>query len=314
MTIGLLADLILLPALLALGTAIVLARAPFTAVALFIAHGLLLAIAWARLGLLDVALTEAAIGAGLSGVLLLGAARRLRGAGVVAEARPGRTTRLLIGAGCVLLSAALAAAVLLLPGEAPSLATEVAARLEATALGNPVGGVLMGFRALDTLLEAAVVALAVTCVWALAPDDAWGGRPGAAQPLAEHGPLVLLARLLPPLGVVVAAHILWVGADAPGGKFQAAAILAAMWLMPWMAGIVRPPPLSSGTLRTAVATGPLLFLAAGLGGLLLEGAFLAYPSAWTKPIILLVEVALAGSIAAALALLVLGPPEAGGRR
>ena len=32
------------------------------------------------------------------------------------------------------------------------------------------------------VLEAAVVALAVTCVWALAPEDGWGGRPGAAQP------------------------------------------------------------------------------------------------------------------------------------
>ena len=69
------ADLALAAGSLALAGAVLRARRAFTAVAFFIAHGLLLALAWARLGLMDVALTEAAIGAGLSGVLLLAAAR-----------------------------------------------------------------------------------------------------------------------------------------------------------------------------------------------------------------------------------------------
>ena len=54
------------------------ARETFAAVAGFIAYGLLLALVWVRLDAVDVALTEAAIGGGLSGVLLLGAAARLR--------------------------------------------------------------------------------------------------------------------------------------------------------------------------------------------------------------------------------------------
>ena len=40
-----------------------------------------------------------------------------------------------------------------------------------------------------------------------------------------------------------------------------------------------------------------------------EGAFLAYPEGWTKVLVLAVEFALTASIAAALALLVMGPPE-----
>ena len=49
----------------------------FKAVVLFIAFGLLLALAWVRLAAPDVALAEAAIGAGLTGALLMAALERL---------------------------------------------------------------------------------------------------------------------------------------------------------------------------------------------------------------------------------------------
>ncbi len=43
----------------------------FKAIVLYVAFGLLMALAWARLQAPDIALTEAAIGAGLTGALLL---------------------------------------------------------------------------------------------------------------------------------------------------------------------------------------------------------------------------------------------------
>lgn len=49
----------------------------FKAVVLFIAFGLLLTLVWVRLDAPDVALAEAAIGAGLTGALLLDALARL---------------------------------------------------------------------------------------------------------------------------------------------------------------------------------------------------------------------------------------------
>ncbi len=49
----------------------------FRAVAMFVAFGLLVAIAWVRLEAPDVAIAEAAIGAGLTGALLLITLRRL---------------------------------------------------------------------------------------------------------------------------------------------------------------------------------------------------------------------------------------------
>jgi len=314
MTVWLALDLLLAAGSLALAFGVVRARRVFTAIALFIAHGLLLTLAWVRLDAVDVALTEGAIGAGLSGVLLLAARHRLArvGAGRVAEA-PGRAVTIAIGLGCAAVTAALGYAVLALPDPAPSLAAEVAASLAATELGNPVTGVLMVFRGLDTLLEAAVLVLAVIGVWSLAPDRAWRGAPGAPWTVVEDGPLALLARLLPPVGIVVAVHILWVGADAPGGKFQAGAILAAMGLLAWLAGLARVPPTASRPMRATVAAGPALFIAVGLAGLMFQGAFLAYPEGLVKPVILLVEFVLTASVAAALALLVLGPPSADAR-
>lgn len=50
----------------------------FTAIILFVAFGLVMALAWVRLQAPDVALAEAAIGAGLTGALLLSAYARLQ--------------------------------------------------------------------------------------------------------------------------------------------------------------------------------------------------------------------------------------------
>ena len=53
------------------------ARGLFTGAVLFIAFGLTLALAWARLGAPDLALAEAAVGAGLTGVLLVYVSRAI---------------------------------------------------------------------------------------------------------------------------------------------------------------------------------------------------------------------------------------------
>jgi energy-converting hydrogenase B subunit D len=69
-------DLLLSGTVIALAMAALTSREPRRAVVLFIAFGLLLALVWARLRAPDVALAEAAIGAGLAGALMLAAARR----------------------------------------------------------------------------------------------------------------------------------------------------------------------------------------------------------------------------------------------
>ena len=299
-------------AVLVLGVAVwtIAARETFVAVVGFVAYGLLLALVWVRLDAVDVALTEVAIGGGLSGVLLLGAAAHLRATEVRAAAEePGKILRVGAALLSAMVAAALAAGVLLLPDPAPTLAPAVAANAAATGLGNPVTSVLMAFRAMDTLLEKIVLLLALVGVWSLAPDRVWGGHPGPRHQADPLGVLAYLARLLPPVGIVVGIYIFWTGADQPGGAFQGGTILAAMWLLAIMAGLTDAPPVSRRWLRLVLIAGPAVFLLVGLSGLLMGGAFLAYPVAYAKPLILTIEVAMTLTIAATLGLLMAGAPE-----
>ncbi|MCK8786244.1 DUF4040 domain-containing protein [Roseomonas sp. NAR14] len=314
---GALLDLLLAGAALGAAAWSVAAADDRRALLAFLGYGLLLALAWTRLGAVDVALTEAAIGA-LSAVLLLGAVARLpAGPAPGAPPPPGPVRRAVAGILCATVSLALMAAILLLPSPAPSLARPAAEGLPALGLGNPVTAVLIGYRALDTLLEKVVLLLALVGVWSLAPDAAWGGRPWAGRPwagrpwhgAAPDGSLVLLARLLPPIGILLGIHLVWVGAEAPGGTFQGGTVLAAMLLLAAMAGLVELPRTGSRGLRWLLAAGPAVFFAVGLAGYALAGSFLAYPETVAKPLILLIEFALTPSLAVLLALLLAGPAE-----
>ncbi len=312
MTSSLVVDGVL--ALLVLGLAVWIGttRRAYSAVVGFVAYGLLLALVWVRLSAVDVALTEAALGSGLTGLLLLGAAARLAPYEVAeAAVGPGLGLRLLIGILCAVLAGGLAILVLLLPVPAPTLAPAVAEQLPATGVQNPITGVLLGFRAIDTLLETVVLLPALIGVWSLASDRGWGGRPGSLTPLRSNGALTLMAQILPPFGILIAIHLLWIGADEPGGKFQGAAVLTAMWALVLVSGLLEPPRVSSRPLRLVMSFGPLVFVGIGAAGLWLAGAFLAYPAGYAKPLILAIEVTLTPSIALALGLLLAGPPRGG---
>jgi multisubunit Na+/H+ antiporter MnhB subunit len=178
-----------------------------------------------------------------------------------------------------------------------------------TGLGNAVAAVLISYRAIDTLLESIALILALVGVWSLSPDNLWGGLPGRKTHLDAGGALTLLARFLLPVGIVIGLHIFWVGSQAPGGEFQGSAILAAMWILALMAGLIDAPPIGRKWLRVLLGFGPIVFLTVGFAGFLIAGGFLAYPPSLAKPLILAIETALMLSIAAMLALLVAGPPE-----
>ena len=298
--------------LMALAVWTLVARDTFAAVSGFVPYGLLLTLAWLQLRAVDVAMTEAAIGAGLTGVLLIAAAARLRPTEAPAWAeRPGLPTRVLAAIVSAAVAAGIGACVLLLPDPAPTLAPAVAQNIASTGVGNPITAVLMSFRAMDTLLEAVVLLLGLIGVWSLAPDRAWGGRPGPAPTEDPNSILGYLARVLPPIGIVVGVYILWVGADLPGGKFQGATVLAAMWLLVMMAGISDAPAVDRTWVRLALAGGPAVFIAIGLLGAGVAGAFLGYPEGLAKPLIVVVEAALLPSLAVTLALLLAGPPRRG---
>ncbi|MGF1470654.1 MAG: Na(+)/H(+) antiporter subunit B [Rubrobacteraceae bacterium] len=77
MTAGLVFDGLLALALPLLTWRVLVAKELFTSVVLFIALGLLISLAYVRLAAPDVALAEAAIGAGVTGALLLDTLARI---------------------------------------------------------------------------------------------------------------------------------------------------------------------------------------------------------------------------------------------
>ena len=90
---------------LGVGAWTVAARDTFAAVVGFVAYGLLLALLWVRLAAPDVALTEAALGSGLTGGLLVSASTRLRRAETRAvDERQPASLRLAAAVLCTLVS------------------------------------------------------------------------------------------------------------------------------------------------------------------------------------------------------------------
>src|SRR5262249_56051215 len=119
----------------------------------------------------EVGVGVGASGSGLSGVLLLGTAARLRDVEEqAAAARPSLLLRVIAAVLSMMVAGALAVALQFLPDPAPTLAPVAAINLGVTGVGNPVTAVLMAFRAMDTLLEKVVLMLALVGVWSLAPD------------------------------------------------------------------------------------------------------------------------------------------------
>jgi len=310
MTLALAVDIGLALLILAIAAWTIAVRDTFASVIGFVTYGLLLTLVWVRLALPDVALTEAAMGGGLTGILLIGAAAQLRRTeATIRTERLGILTRTLAAVLSVAVTLALSICVLNLPDPSPTLAPAAAANLDTTGVGNPVTAVLLAYRAMDTLLEAIVVLLALFGVWSLAHDRVWGGCPKLRTQADSEGILAYFAKLLPPIGIIVGIYIFWIGADFPGGKFQGATILATMWLLVIGAGLAYLPPISRAWLRILLVAGPLVFMVIGFVGLVTAGAVFAYPDGYAKPLILAIEFALMPTLVLALALLVAGAPQ-----
>lgn len=193
------------------------------------------------------------------------------------------------------LAAALIAAMLELPPPAVVLPEMVAARMGQSGVLHPVTAVLLNFRGYDTLLEVAVLLLALLGVLAVGDRRALARTAPSGEPV-----LRTLARLLAPLMILSAGYLLWAGAHRPGGAFQGAAVLAAAAVLLHLARLL-PAWLRPGLLlRLGLAGGFLLFLALA-AALLTAGGLLEYPPSWAGALILLIEAGLTLSLGLTLA-------------
>jgi len=275
----------------------------FKSIVLFIAFGLVMALVWVRLEAPDVALAEAAIGAGLTGALLLAAYAKLRATSTGANIERSDHVRgfriIAVLSSIAIVTSVLCYALWTLPPNAAGLGKDVAANLDRSGVSNPVTAVLLNFRSYDTLLEVMVLLLALMGAWSV----------GATLPQRDTAPgLVLdnLARVLAPLLILVAAYLLWAGAHAPGGAFQAGAVLAATGVLMLLVGWRLPAAMATLPLRLVLVLGPATFLLLAAITLLLDGALLQFSPQWAGRLILVIEATATISIGATLAALFYG--------
>lgn len=325
MTLELLPDIVLSLFLLLMAWGALYAPTRHDAMTLFIAFGLVVALVWARLGAADLALAEAAIGAGLTGVLMLQAARQLpTDTGFSRQRLPWFGGSLLF----LVLTLSMFAVYLLTDNSLgltpqplavveealaqssfPAAPDMVAAAMPDSGVGHPVTAVLLNFRAWDTLLELMVLLLALTGVRQLCTGLP-ARQSGTQQSESQVWSLMQVwVKFLAPILVLTGGYLLWRGADGPGGAFQAGALLAAAAVILRLTGLLPAVNWSSALLRLSVVLGALLFLSVAVATEFLGDGWLIYPTSWAGSVIIVIELFATLSIAVTLSLLVVGEAE-----
>ena len=206
------------------------------------------------------------------------------------------------------LAAGLVWVVLSLPAASVRLQPLVNARLVDSGVHSPVTAVLLNFRGYDTLLEIGVLLLAAMACMALRQ----GRPPGPLLMIAPPGPvLAAMTRLVVPLMVLTSGYLLWAGEHAPGGAFQAGAVLAAAGVLLLLGGKLNVRLGAPWRMRVALASGFAFFLALALATLGMGGKLLEYPQNGAGPLIVALESLLTLSIAVTLVALFASNPPAG---
>ena len=211
----------------------------------------------------------------------------------------GRLSRAALVVFIALIFAGLVSTVLALPPVAAGLSEDVQAELARSGMRNPVTVTLLDFRSYDTLLEIAVLLLAVVAVRALCRGDAPTLR-------RDDQILMILSRILLPVMILIAGYLLMAGIDAAGGAFQAGAVLAAAGVLLILAGRSMPLHEDDLTVRIFLAIGLAAFVAVGVASMMVANAFLDYPQRYTGAVVLLLEVGVTVSVALALLELFVG--------
>lgn len=301
-------DTLLAAGLLWLAWQAVTTSALFRAVVLFMVFGLLMSVTWARLGAPDVALAEAVIGAGITGALLLGACKAMLadpGAPDADDGEPAPAMPRVPAAGLALVAGlVLSGLVMTLPEAAGPTLAEVRGALPGHFLENPVSAVLLDLRGWDTLMETVVLLMAFLGARVLF-------RESELAPLFDPSPAhrlhtQALVTLVTPVILLVALHVLWTGADAPGGAFQAGALLASLAVLHRLTGRLYPSLRTAPPTRVLLVAGPAAFCLFGILSGILGGSPLRYPDSGAYLVALVLEVSMMASIATALTLLFAG--------
>lgn len=236
----------------------------------------------------DVAFTEAAVGAGISTVLFLATL-------ALTDDEERRPSRRPFGAFVVvvLTGAALIYGTLDMPhyGVADAPIHQHVARYfidtsyESIGLPNMVTAILASYRGFDTFGELAVIFTAGTSVTLLLQtktqlgSDAPAVKPKSRAPYVREMPILrAVTKAILPFVLLFALYVQAHGDFGPGGGFQAGVIFAGAFIL---YGLIWGPGglqklARARTIQLAMASGLLLYGGVGFASMLLGGAFLDY--------------------------------------
>jgi multicomponent Na+:H+ antiporter subunit B len=309
-------DIVLLGLLMITGFAIVRIRSLLAVAMLTSIYSLLSAALFMVLDAVDVALTEAAIGAGISTILMLATVALTSD-----EEKAPRHTPLLPLFVVFATGAALIYGTTDMPhyGDpaAPIHQHVAQAYLHNTpgeiGVPNVVTSVLASYRGYDTLGEVTVILTAGAGVLALLGYRI-RRRNTEDSEIRKLVVLRVIAKLFLPLILLFALYILFHGDYGPGGGFQAGVIFATGFILYALAfGLgnaqrVIPHQL----LRILAAVGVLIYAAVGIESMLLGGKFLEYRMLADDPLtgqhlgIMLIELGVGITVAAVLLIIYYG--------
>ncbi len=273
-------DVVLLAMLALTALRVIFLKDLFAVVMLFGIYSFISALIFVNLDAVDVAFTEASVGAGISTVLMLGTLA-LTGR-TEKENKHSQLLPLLV---VTITGAALIYGTLDMPpfGDPNNpIHQHVAPRYieqspQEVGLPNMVTSVLASYRGFDTFGETVVVFAAAVGVLSLLGVGR-REKEAAESGLKSHRVLHVVAKLLIPLIILFALYVQFHGDFGPGGGFQAGVIAAAAFIL---YSLVFGLPsafevVSSRFVKVLAPVGVLIYASVGLVSMLKGGNFLDY--------------------------------------
>ena len=236
-------DLSILSLIVICALATIMVKDLLSAAIIFGAYSFLMCLLWTEMGAVDVAFTEASVGAGVSTVLFFAAVHQT--SRKVKARKKGRISSKIIGLG-----AALIMGLVLLAAETnfPSFADPaspasmhlspyyITQTLSDTAVPNIVTSVLADYRGFDTMFETAVIFAAGMAVIAILRRTNRSDRCELPEPYTisagyEDTIIRFIGRQLVPFMQLFALYVVAHGHHSPGGGFQGGVILGASFIL-----------------------------------------------------------------------------------
>lgn len=263
-----------------------------SAAIVFGAYSFLMCLIWTAMGAVDVAFTEAAVGAGVSTVFIVAT---IYNTGASAKPRKPRVGfKLFAGAVAVATGAFLLSALPDFPAwgdpQSPVNSTVAPYYIENTIrdahVPNIVTTVLADYRGFDTLLETAVVFIACIAIYSILRVDSAKSTVDepdiiAAPPAYDPTDSLIIrqaSRIMVPFMQIFALYVIAHGHYSPGGGFQGGVILGASVILLCISFdlkyVLRQWTEKKIMLLTAL--GVLIYAAVGVACMFMGGGYLNY--------------------------------------